>query len=110
MIRRPPRSTLFPYTTLFRSHLADRDIRITLSRTWRLMGLWSKIKLLVQVIASVGEIGEIKEEDIESLKKRDVLETVLSEIGESLPEVRRILIDERDQYLAHKIRTAPGRK
>src|SRR5260370_26086403 len=24
MIRRPPRSTLFPYTTLFRSHLAPR--------------------------------------------------------------------------------------
>src|SRR5256885_13113858 len=25
MIRRPPRSTLFPYTTLFRSHRARRD-------------------------------------------------------------------------------------
>src|SRR5690348_17535577 len=25
MIRRPPRSTLFPYTTLFRSVLQDRD-------------------------------------------------------------------------------------
>src|SRR5690349_23687186 len=24
MIRRPPRSTLFPYTTLFRSHVVDR--------------------------------------------------------------------------------------
>src|SRR3989475_11632861 len=24
MIRRPPRSTLFPYTTLFRSHAGDR--------------------------------------------------------------------------------------
>src|SRR3712207_7701428 len=24
MIRRPPRSTLFPYTTLFRSHVASR--------------------------------------------------------------------------------------
>src|SRR2546427_3538056 len=24
MIRRPPRSTLFPYTTLFRSHMAER--------------------------------------------------------------------------------------
>src|SRR2546430_10147221 len=24
MIRRPPRSTLFPYTTLFRSHVAER--------------------------------------------------------------------------------------
>src|SRR2546427_7373833 len=29
MIRRPPRSTLFPYTTLFRSelHLSARDLR-----------------------------------------------------------------------------------
>src|SRR5438105_5174699 len=25
MIRQPPRSTLFPYTTLFRSHHAQRD-------------------------------------------------------------------------------------
>src|SRR5438874_7181283 len=28
MIRRPPRSTLFPYTTLFRSFAADRRERI----------------------------------------------------------------------------------
>src|SRR3712207_7548168 len=27
MIRRPPRSTLFPYTTLFRSELVDASIR-----------------------------------------------------------------------------------
>src|SRR2546427_9392760 len=26
MIRRPPRSTLFPYTTLFRSYLRDRRL------------------------------------------------------------------------------------
>src|SRR2546427_7354971 len=28
MIRRPPRSTLFPYTTLFRSHAGARVMRI----------------------------------------------------------------------------------
>src|SRR2546422_5085107 len=28
MIRRPPRSTLFPYTTLFRSHILERVARI----------------------------------------------------------------------------------
>src|SRR5688572_33137770 len=28
MIRRPPRSTLFPYTTLFRSMLADMGARV----------------------------------------------------------------------------------
>src|SRR2546422_7646747 len=27
MIRRPPRSTLFPYTTLFRSQVPDRESR-----------------------------------------------------------------------------------
>src|SRR2546422_6289317 len=30
MIRRPPRSTLFPYTTLFRSHATTRAFRETL--------------------------------------------------------------------------------
>src|SRR5687768_17681391 len=29
MVRRPPRSTLFPYTTLFRSMLADRSMRVS---------------------------------------------------------------------------------
>src|SRR2546427_7781055 len=34
MIRRPPRSTLFPYTTLFRSPLGlSRSTRVTLSRS-----------------------------------------------------------------------------
>lgn len=91
-------------------HLADRDVRITLSRTWRLMGLWTKMKLLAQFITSSGELEEISEEDIEEMKKKDVLEMVLSEIGKSMPEIRLVLIDERDRYLAHKIRTAPGKK
>src|SRR5260221_10360248 len=38
MIRRPPRSTLFPYTTLFRSILADKE-------NYRKMGLKYKGKL-----------------------------------------------------------------
>ncbi len=91
-------------------HLADRDIRTTLSRTWRLMGFWTKIKIFVQILTSGGKLDAISEEDIENMKKQDVLETLISEIGEELPDVKRILIDERDQYLAHKIRTAPGKK
>ncbi len=91
-------------------HLADRDVRTTLSRTWRVMGLWRKIKLLVQIITSAGQMDAIKEEDIEKIKEQDVLEALLSGIGEAFPDIKRILIDERDQYLAHKIRTAPGRK
>ncbi|MBN2033107.1 MAG: TraB/GumN family protein [Deltaproteobacteria bacterium] len=91
-------------------HLADRDIRTTLSRTWRLMKLWTKVKLFSQLIGSLWEIEDITSEQIEEMKKKDVLDNLLSEIGATLPEVRRILIDERDQYLAFKIRTAPGKK
>src|SRR6266566_7217928 len=35
MIRRPPRSTLFPYTTLFRSPTGSRRWNATPSWTWR---------------------------------------------------------------------------
>jgi pheromone shutdown-related protein TraB len=91
-------------------HLADRDIRTTLSRTWRVMGFWSKIKLIFQLTLSLGQLDEIKEEDIEKMKQQDVLETLLAEVGKSLPALKSILIDERDQYLAEKIRTAPGNR
>ena len=91
-------------------HLADRDIRTTLSRTWRLMGLWTKIKLLTQLITSMGEVDSIEKADIEKMKEKDVLETLLAEIGDMLPELRTVLIDERDQYLAAKIRAAPGKR
>jgi pheromone shutdown-related protein TraB len=91
-------------------HLADRNIRITLTKTWRAMGWWGKIKLLFQLLLSMGEIRDINEEDIEKMKKEDVLETLLADVGKSLPVLKDILIDERDQYLTHKIRTAPGDK
>jgi len=91
-------------------HLADRDVRTTLSRTWRLMGFWTKFKLLLQLMTSMGAVEDIEKEDIEKLKEQDVLENLLSELGKTLPDLQRVLIDERDQYLAHKIRTAPGKK
>lgn len=88
--------------------LADRDIRVTLSRTWRSTGAWSKLKLLFQLILSMGGVDEVDEADIEKMKQSDMLESILSELEKSHPSLRKILIDERDQYLAHKIRHAPG--
>lgn len=92
-------------------HLADRDIRTTLLRTWRSMGLWDKIKVLFQIIFSAaGGIDDISEEDIERMKQEDILQTLLADVEKSFPALKTILIDERDQYLAHRIRTAPGDK
>src|SRR5690625_7977701 len=60
MIRRPPRSTLFPYTTLFRSP-SERTVRGT-STTGRRVGPLSVpglilLILLVAVIAAAGAGG-----------------------------------------------------
>jgi pheromone shutdown-related protein TraB len=90
--------------------LADRDIRVTLSRTWRAMGFWGKLKLLFQLMLSFGEVSDISEADIEKMKQQDMLESLLAEVGKSQPVLKNILIDERDEYLAHKIKTAPGQK
>jgi pheromone shutdown-related protein TraB len=58
----------------------------------------------------MGQVEDIQADDVERMKQEDMLESILSEVGQSLPVLRSILIDERDRYLAHKIRTAPGRK
>jgi len=89
-------------------HLADRDIRVTLSRTWRVMGLWDKLKVIFQLMLSLGSVDEVTEEEVEKMKQEDMLESLLSEVEKSLPVLRNILIDERDQYLAQKIKNAPG--
>lgn len=89
-------------------HLADREIRLTLSRIWRSMGFFAKIKLMFQLMVATVEADEIEEEEIERLKNEDVLASLLEELGGAHPVLRKVLIDERDRYLAEKIRTAPG--
>ncbi|MFO7709124.1 MAG: TraB/GumN family protein [Desulfobacterales bacterium] len=90
--------------------LADRDIRATLSRAWHALSWWARIKLLYQLLMSMGAADDITEEEIERMKQQDVLEAVLAEVGRSMPGLKTILIDERDRYLAAKIRQAPGTK
>jgi len=90
--------------------LADREIRVTLLRTWRMMGLWTKMKFLSDMILSLFIGEDIAEENIEELKQHDVLDLALKSIGEKLPELKTTLIDERDQFLACSIRNSQGRK
>ncbi|AFA48154.1 TraB/GumN family protein [Acetobacterium woodii] len=90
--------------------LADRSIQITFNRIWRGCSLWEKIKVLFSIILSVVDDEEITEEDLESLKSDDMLTAALSEMGSAFKGVKKYLVDERDQYLAYKIKNAPGEK
>lgn len=90
--------------------LADRDIQTTLKRTWRRLGFFKKMVVLTGLTESVFSKEKIEEEELEKLKEQDQLSAMMDEFADSLPQVKETLIDERDLFLASKIREAEGDK
>jgi len=90
--------------------LADRSIQTTFMRIWRKMSFWEKIKLFWAFFMSVDDDQDISEEDLSELLQTDVLDTVMKDMRTQFPKIGEILISERDQYLASKIKNAPGKK
>jgi pheromone shutdown-related protein TraB len=90
--------------------LADRNIQVTFSRIWHGVGLGGKLKLMLQIFASVLYNEKVSEEELEKMKQEDMLDSMLEEFTEHFPKLKKPLIDERDQYLSQKIKEAPGNK
>jgi len=90
--------------------LADRNIQVTFSRIWSNIGFMGKAQLLTSVFYSIFSKETISEEDLEKMKSQDTLNAVLNDFTKSFPRLKKPLIDERDQYLAQKIKEAPGDK
>ena len=93
-----------------RLELIDRRIDITLKRVWRHLSFWHRLKLFGVLIEAMFSAEEIKDQDIEALKKQDQLEALMGEMGKAFPEIKKRLIDERDIYLAQKLRAVPGER
>jgi pheromone shutdown-related protein TraB len=90
--------------------LCDRDIRITLRRAWASTSLWKKAQLLSALGVSLFERPELDEAELRRIRDKDVLSELMNELGEAMPSIKKTLIDERDVYLAQKIRDAEGNK
>lgn len=88
--------------------LADRPIEITLKRTGAKLGFWTRMKVLTQLLTGFVSTEEISEEEIEKLKEEEHLADALQMMANELPQAKEALIDERDTFLAQKIREAPG--
>ncbi len=88
--------------------LADRNITITFKRIWQSLGLTEKLKLIYTIVFSLFDDEDISEKELQELKQADMLESALNEVGKSFPNVKRVLVDERDMYLSQKIKNAPG--
>lgn len=90
--------------------LADRSIQTTFMRIWRKMTFWGKCKLLFSLFFSLDEETEITDADLNELLKKDMLEGMIADMKQDFPEVTEVLLYERDQHLAYKIKHAPGPK
>ncbi len=99
--------------------LLDRDIGVTLKRAWRLMTVREKLRFgweAWEVLFGIRRLSDQAEREAEEkrgkkeleaelaeLMDEDVLTAMMDEIGRFAPSVKRVLIDERDEYLAKRI-------
>lgn len=84
--------------------LIDRDVGITLKRLYGSVGLWGRMKLITGLAASAFSGESVSEEEIEKLKQGDMLDATFTEFAESSPQMYAPLIDERDRFMAARLR------
>lgn len=89
--------------------LADRKIQTTFKRVWAMLNLKDKFTLITTIISSLFDDEEISEEDLKAMQEKDMLNSALKEVSEKFPSLSKVLVEERDRYLAYKIKNAPGK-
>ena len=84
--------------------LVDREIGVTLRRVSAGLPWWKRTGLFSGLLATMLSREQVSEQEIERLKEGDVLETTFAEFAEDRAELYRPLIDERDRYMAARLR------
>src|SRR5256884_2184997 len=103
MIRRPPRSTLFPYTTLFRSPIAFLVIRVRAHDKNARGPIGGKLVLhpLEEVVVPVNQDIRGRESD-RFITEFDRSEEHTSELQSRLHLVCRLLLEKKKQTIRHR--------
>lgn len=77
--------------------LVDRDINETFRRAMSQLTFWEKVKLLTAAYTTEEEM------DVEDLKQDNILNSVIKELEEEFPTVKRTFLDERNRFMADRI-------
>ncbi|CAF1341497.1 unnamed protein product [Rotaria sp. Silwood1] len=81
--------------------LGDRPVGITLKRAINSLSTWKKIRLVWSLLTSKDKITN---EDVEKCMEQDMLEKLLLEMSDQYPELSRVFVTERDQFLSYSLR------
>lgn len=93
-----------------RLELIDRDVQTTLLRAWRRTPWYRRSMLALELLGGTFEKTEVNEAELANLRNEDNITGVLDQIGEVLPEVKEVLVDERDLFMSHGIQQCGGEK
>src|SRR3712207_8175228 len=97
MIRRPPRSTLFPYTTLFRSR--NGAMNVSSGRTMLRRGIPTMADLLGAGGYRCGQFGKWHLGDNHPYRPEDRSEEHTSELQSRQYLVCRLLLEKKKQHI-----------
>jgi pheromone shutdown-related protein TraB len=84
--------------------LVDREIGVTLRRVSAGLRWWNRLTLFSGLLAAMLSRDQVEEAEIERLKEGDVLETTFAEFAQDRRDLYLPLIDERDRYMAARLR------
>ncbi|MCA1714656.1 MAG: TraB/GumN family protein [Gammaproteobacteria bacterium] len=85
-------------------HLIDRDVGVTFRRAMHRLGWWGRAKIGGGLLASLFADEEIGAQQIEELKRGDLLEASFGEFARDNPALYDTIIAERDRYMAARLR------
>ncbi len=91
--------------------LLDRDVKITLKRALNRMGIVEKAKMGYSILGGFFGFGQkLDAKTVEKLKEKDMLNALMQQLGKELPSIKKVLVDERDVFIANKIMGIKAKK
>lgn len=88
--------------------LIDREVGLTFRRVRARLGWWARAKLGAGILMAMFADEEVADDEIEKLKRGDLLESSFGEFASGSPALFEAVIAERDRYMAAKLRELPG--
>lgn len=79
--------------------LVDQDINKTLNRAISSLSILDKLRIVASMILPSDE----EEMDIDSLKDGDMIGTLIQELEDEFPELKKVFLNERNTFMAEKI-------
>ena len=84
--------------------IVDRDIGLTFKRLYASLSWWRKMMLFNALIASLFYTEKVSVQEVERIKQGRTLEAIFEQLPMSIRHIKEILLDERDAYMAAKVR------